>query len=236
MTTERRLAAIAGTCFLVATVASIVGGGMAGGVVDNPDRLAAIPQALPILYAGVALELVNALCVVGIAVSLFGFLKRRHESVALAYLGIRLFEALACAAAAFVPVVLVAVAGRASIAGPLEAETLRVAGAVLADIRSSLSAAAVPLFFCLGAAVLYLAALKPGILPRFLAVWGLVAVGLVAAMNLAGIGLPAGLLFALPIILNEIVLGVWLIVKGCPAAPAAQAAVPADGAPAGGAA
>ena len=55
-------------------------------------------------------------------------------------------------------------------------------------------------------------------MPRFIAVWGLIAVALVLAMNLLSLTIElemsTALIFALPIILNEIVMGIWLIVKG----------------------
>lgn len=64
-------------------------------------------------------------------------------------------------------------------------------------------------------------------LQRFISVWGLAAVGGIFAINLIGlfseISLPVGMIFALPIILNEIFLVVWLIAKGFnPPAAAAE--------------
>lgn len=55
------------------------------------------------------------------------------------------------------------------------------------------------------------------LVPRWLSAWGLIAVVLVLTWNLLetfGISFNVGIIFGLPIILNEIFLGIWLIVKG----------------------
>jgi len=76
------------------------------------------------------------------------------------------------------------------------------------------------MFFCLGAAMLYSLLYKSKLIPRFISVWGIVAVILLFAVNMFGlfqsdgINLIIQMSLALPIILNEIFLGIWLIVKG----------------------
>jgi hypothetical protein len=72
-------------------------------------------------------------------------------------------------------------------------------------------------FFSLGALVFYYLLYQTKLVPRWLSVWGLIAVVLVLTWNLLetfGISLNVGIVFGLPIILNEIVLGIWLIGKG----------------------
>ena len=75
----------------------------------------------------------------------------------------------------------------------------------------------VPVFFSLGAVLFYYLLYRSRLVPRFISVWGFIAVALVLAWNLLetfGISISAGMVFGLPIILNEIILGIWLIVKG----------------------
>ena len=66
--------------------------------------------------------------------------------------------------------------------------------------------------------MLYTAIYRSRLLPRFIAIWGLIAALLILAMNLLSLGvtldITLALLLALPMILNEIFLGIWLIVKG----------------------
>jgi hypothetical protein len=52
------------------------------------------------------------------------------------------------------------------------------------------------------------------LVPRWLSVWGLVGGALILAMGLLRLfGYPV-IFLAIPIILNELVLAIWLIVKG----------------------
>ncbi len=71
--------------------------------------------------------------------------------------------------------------------------------------------------FATGAVLLYVLLYRTRLVPRFIAVWGLVAVALAAVFNLIGADVttigPAVLLI-LPIIGNEFFLAGWLIVKG----------------------
>jgi len=84
--------------------------------------------------------------------------------------------------------------------------------------RESIAKLLIPLFFCLGALVLYTSLYQARLLPRFIAVWGLAAVALVLAFNLFSLtfefDLSVALIFAPPIIVNEIFMGIRLIVRG----------------------
>jgi hypothetical protein len=83
--------------------------------------------------------------------------------------------------------------------------------------------------FCLGAAVFYFLLYRSRIVPRWIALWGLVAIPLFAAADvLAAYGVigvdstAQSLLFA-PIFVQEMVLAVWMIARGFrPAAGSTQ--------------
>ncbi len=66
----------------------------------------------------------------------------------------------------------------------------------------------------LGALIFYFTLFQSELIPQWLSGWGLVGATLILAMGLLRIfGHPVFFL-ALPIILNELVLAIWLIVKG----------------------
>ena len=66
----------------------------------------------------------------------------------------------------------------------------------------------------LGALILYLVLFQSELAPRWLSVWGLIGAILLLAMGLLRLfGKPA-ILLAIPLILNELVLAVWLIFVG----------------------
>ncbi|MBD3280896.1 DUF4386 family protein, partial [Candidatus Dojkabacteria bacterium] len=71
-----------------------------------------------------------------------------------------------------------------------------------------------PLFFCLSAAILYFITYKSKVLPRFISIWGMIGVIGIVLANLIPSESEILTIFALPIILNEIFMGFYLIFKG----------------------
>lgn len=72
-------------------------------------------------------------------------------------------------------------------------------------------------FFNLGALFFYLLLYRSAIIPKFISLWGLIATFLLMIMtasDIIGIALPFSFILILPIILNELFLAGWLIVKG----------------------
>ena len=214
MSADRGAARIAGALFLLAMAASLAGGALLEDAIAGPDHLASLREARPRAALGIGLELVNALAVVGIAAALYPVLRRRNEGAAIGYLGLRLLESFACVLAALMPLALIALARDAGAPGNAAGNVAQYAAPLLLALRAQGTALLVPLFFSLGALVFYSLALRARLLPRFITVWGLVAVVLVLAVNLFQPGIALSMLLALPIIANEIFLGVWLLAKG----------------------
>ena len=74
-----------------------------------------------------------------------------------------------------------------------------------------------PVFFSLAALLLYIFLYRSRLVPRFISIWGLIAVISLFTWNMVmafGLSFSAGMVFVLPMILNEIFLGFWLIVRG----------------------
>ena len=84
---------------------------------------------------------------------------------------------------------------------------------MVTDPRSELLGILVPIFFGLGALIFYALVFKTRLLPRFISIWGFAGVLLMGALNIFDLG-DSSMFFALPIITNEIFLGIWLIAKG----------------------
>lgn len=201
MNSYRTYARFAGAMYLVAMVASIGGGLLIESTLHAQGADSAISEQKWILSIGSALELVNALAVIGIAAAMWIPLSRRNPAMAVGYLGVRILEAAACAAAAFIPVVLLRLADQE------QAE-------LLIAMRGVITAHAVPIFLGVGAILLYTALLRSGLVPRYLAVWGLVAAPAVIIANTLATEPALMAILVLPILTNEIYLGVYLLTKG----------------------
>ena len=73
------------------------------------------------------------------------------------------------------------------------------------------------LFFCVGGSLWYYLLFTTAVIPRALSIWGLAAVGLLTIpvlLMLYDRGLTGALILGLPYAPFELVLGVWLIVRG----------------------
>lgn len=184
MNSFRNTARHSGILFLTAMAASLVGGGLLDTLEGKSN--------VTVLASGISLEIINALAVLGIGILLFPVLKTVHFNASKIYLGLRILEFLACFAA---PLTLVV-------------------GTNGSYIRVIFTGSLIPLFFCCGALVFYSVLYQYQLLPRFISIWGFIGVAGIVALNLFNVKTSAGIILALPIILNEIFLGIWLIMKG----------------------
>jgi hypothetical protein len=219
MNTNKKTAKIVGALFLTAMAASLLGAGLVESVLSSPDTLQAVSENETLVLAGTLLELLNAIAVIGIAVLLFAYLRQHSLNIALGYLAFRIIEAVFCSMIVIAPLSLIALSQEYVLADSAQAAVLSTAGALAIAGRASVASLLIPVFFSLGALLFYTSAYQSGLLPHPLAAWGLIGAVLILANCLLqafnpDLGTGVQMILALPIILNEIFLGFWLIVKG----------------------
>jgi hypothetical protein len=209
---------VVGVLFLLGYVGVFLGSAFYGPVLDAPDYLSWIYPNRTQVVTGMLIEIVNDVAVVGIAVLLYPILKKIGESLALGYFAFRLIEALVLIVSKFSLLSLIPLSQAYLAAGTPDASYFQGLGTVALAQRDWASVIQV-IFFVLGALTLYWALYRSQLVPRFISIWGLIAVAALSVANMLDIpdptqGFePAMLLFA-PIFLSEILLAVWLIVKG----------------------
>ncbi|MDX1417388.1 MAG: DUF4386 domain-containing protein [Candidatus Promineifilaceae bacterium] len=216
---EKRTARIVGALFLIAMAASLIGAGLIEPILAAPDLSGTGPANGNLVLSGVLLELLNGIAVIGIAVMMFPIFKKFNEALALGYVAFRIVEAVIIFAAVISPLALLALSQEFGSAGSAD---LPIIWSSFVTLRTILAAQLLGIFFGLGALLFYYLLYQSRLLPRFISLWGLIAVVLILSWNLLeliGISVSFGLFLALPIILNEIFLGIWLIVKGFNSAP-----------------
>ena len=148
---------------------------------------------------------------------MFPIFKKYNEALALGYVGFRIIEATILVLAAIIPLSLIALSQEYVKAGAPDASHFQTLGASFLATRAHLAGLILVIFFGLGALLFYYLLYQSKLVPRFISVWGFIAIVLVLIWNLLeafGISVSAGMILALPMILNEIFLGIWLIVKG----------------------
>ena len=214
MNSNRKAALVAGSLFLIAMAASLTGGGLLEPILSTPGYLSTLYADSNQVWTGMSLELINAIAVVGIAAALYPVLKTHNESMAIGYVGFRIIESFCCIISAIVPLLLIPLSQKYSGTGINENSGIQALSTVIMEVRVQMAGLLIPVFFCLGALLLYSLLYTSRLLPRFIPVWGIIGVLSIAAINLFEFDTNIKMMLALPIILNEIFMGIWLIAKG----------------------
>ncbi len=91
MDSIRKTAIIVGVLFITALVSSMLSGVFTGSIFD-PDYLIAVSANENKVLVGVLFQLILTASVVAIPIMMFPILKKQNESLALGYVGARIFE------------------------------------------------------------------------------------------------------------------------------------------------
>jgi hypothetical protein len=220
MNPNRRIAIVAGVLFIVATVADLISRvAFVQPILSAPDYLTKISANEGQVLLGALFLLIGAVAASGIAIALYPVLRRHNEGLALGSVGFRLIEGALYVGIVVCLLMLVTLTQESAEAGIPAPSAFQVQAALLMAARDSLGQVSV-LVFGLGGLMYYWVFYRSRLVPRWLSAWGLVAITLVmVSMLLVMFRLiesfsPLQLVLALPIFLQEMVLAVWLIVKG----------------------
>src|SRR4051812_44384471 len=188
----RRTARLVGVLFLAGFLAYGVGSLIATPIVRSGER----SGSTGLFVTGAALMLLNSAFVIGIGVLMLPILRPHDKAIAAGYLGTRIFEGVVLAIGVVSLVVLTDSA--AAIHANSVCYNIGEAGLAIGS-----------LFFC---ALLF----RTGLVPRFLAVWGLIGYACFAGGNLLELfGVAgAGLVSSIPGGLFEVTFAIWLIARG----------------------
>ncbi len=220
MNGTRRLAVVAGLCFLIADAAGVGFFAFAGGLGTGQAYLDAVPgHQVQLGLAALCIFLMGA-AGIGIVAALYPVLRVHSEALAI---GSVLFRAVGEGVAFLeAAITLATVSVGLAAAGATASTQPALLATSLLDLRDQLALVAMAAF---GVAALQYCwvLLLSGLLPRWLAGWGVLGAviwlaGTVSAFVVHG---PDGGLAMAPLAVNEIVMAVWLIVRGF-SAPAAE--------------
>jgi hypothetical protein len=212
MDSNRKTARIVGVLFITALVSAMLSGVFLGST-DDPDYLTAVSANENQVLVGVLFQLSLTASVVAIPIIMFPIFKKQNEGLALGYVVARIFEGFFDAVMAISLLLLLTLSREFVEAGAPVAPYFQTSGTLLQAVYDWSS---VPENFPygLGALILNYMFYKSKLVPRWLSGWGLVGGTLMFAMGLLRMFGHSVYVLALPILLNELVLAVWLIVKG----------------------
>ena len=219
MKTYRKTAISVGVLFIIATVLNMLGNIPINTILDAPDYLINISANENQVIIGGLLVLLSAFASAGIAIGLYPVLRKHNEALALGSVGFRVMEGM---------LYIVAVVGLLSLltlsqdyvkAGASNASLFQVSGTILLAIKTWAGQLGV-IAFTLGALMYYYVFYQSKLIPRWLSGWGFLGAALSLAATLLTIFgqlVPFSTVFMilhLTILVQEMVLAVWLIVKG----------------------
>lgn len=221
MDTSRKYAVAVGVFFIIATAFLFIGEAVYGPYLNGADYLeVAYPNRMAVV-AGVLLEFACVVAIPLTAVFLYPVLRKYSAALAIGYVGFRFFEAVFFLLTEVTKLSLISVSeGYLGSTGADAAFFRQLGGSMLASDQWVFSTYV--LVFTLGSMILNAALFRTKLVPRGISAAGFAAaVLLTVGMVLVMLGLDRGplanvweLIFAAPIAVQEMVLALWLIVKG----------------------
>jgi hypothetical protein len=218
MDDKKKTAVIVGILYIIGTVAGVLSVVVTQPVLGAPDVLSKIAADETPVLAGALLVLTMGIALAMVPVMLFPILKKQNEVLALGYVVFRgALEMAAYIAMAVVWMFLILISREAAASG---ASGLQALGAVFLKGNDSIGNILV-IIFSLDALMLYTLLYQSRLVPRWISVWGFIAVLLhfstafLMMFRLVEHGMSAAVdAINPPIFLQEMVMALWLIAGG----------------------
>jgi hypothetical protein len=214
MNTYKTIARVVGIVYLAGFVVGLTGNGLIQSILGAPDHLSTVSSNSLALTIGAILWLIAVVGDGAHGVLMFPLLKQHSEHMAYGYLAARIVDAV------FIAVMVIFILLQI----PLGSEYLKAAASdtFYLQVLSTISVQASQYAYQIGMSALGISGLilnytfyKTKLVPRFLAVWGLIGYAIIFfGMLSETMGSGLGLVSSIPGGLWEVFTGVWLIVKG----------------------
>jgi hypothetical protein len=218
MNVNRKTAVIVGVLFIIGTIAGVLSLVFTNPVLSAPDYLMRVHTNENQIIVGALLVLVMGLALAMVPVLMFPIFKKYNEALALGYVVFRGgLETVTYMATAICWLLLLPLSQDYVKAGGQEASSFQTFGTLLREVAHLPMTVFV---FGLGALIFYYLLYRSNLIPRWLSVWGLIAIllhlatGLLLLFGLQTESSVWNTLMNLPIFLQEMIMAVWLIAKG----------------------
>jgi hypothetical protein len=176
-------------------------------ILNAPNYLANVSANENRVIIGTTSFFINAIALAGIAIVIYPILKKHNEGLALGYVGARIVEGVLFIVAIISILTLLTLSQEFVKAGSPDASYFQTLGDLLLAVRHYAYSVVWPITLGLGTLMFYYLLYQLKLVPRWLSVWGFIGAMLFPAAFGGGA-------LVLPLVVNEWVLAVWLIVKG----------------------
>ncbi len=225
MDTNRKTAIIVGVLYIIGTVAGVLSFVFTGPILSDPNYLIKVSENQNQIVIGSLLVLTMGFSLAMVSVVLFPIFRKYNETLAIGVVVFRgAIEAVMYIAAAICLLLLLTVSQEYVKAGAPDASHFQTLCTLLLKATDQI-ASILSIVFSLGALMIYYIFYKSKLIPMWLSVWGLIGAILYLASGLFSMfNVGLGILMA-PLALQEMVMAIWLIVKGFnPSAIASESA------------
>ncbi|MCP4935635.1 MAG: DUF4386 domain-containing protein [bacterium] len=219
----RKTAIAVGALYIAATVAGVLSVAPITSLLNAPDMLTQIATNKSQVITAVSLEFIMAVTVAGVAFMIYPILKqdtdtKNKEGLASWYLGSRITEGAIFLVAILARLLLLVLSQEFVKAGAPDASYFQTGGTVL-EAASNYAYMLGQSVFCVGALMLYYLLYQSKRVPRWLSIWGLIGAPLMLAAGFLVLidgdpNSPLSTALYAPLALQEMVLAIWLIIKG----------------------
>jgi hypothetical protein len=215
----RKIAISAGVLFMIATGADLLSIPFLGPMTAT-NYLVSVSANGGLVATGALLLFIGGAAATGIAISLYPVLRKYNRGLALGAVGFRTFEGVLRFVAVCGLLLLITLSQQFVKAGAPDSSYFQTLGVLLVAGYRWVANVGSLLAFSIGCLLYYIIFYRTKLVPRWLSGWGLVA-GILSMLSclLVMFGLMAPfsteqVVLALPMLPQEMVLAVWLIVKG----------------------
>jgi len=218
MNTNRQTARAVGIFYILASASAIAGLILYQPILSGPNYLANGFANQNQVILGVFMELILVVTAVGTAVGLFPFVKKHNESIALGYAFFRFMEAIVILVGIVAVLSLLTLSREFAAAGAANAPAYQAAGTAMKAVKDWTFMLGPHFLLGLNTMLYSYLLYQTRLVPRWLAVWGLIGAAImfiVALFEIPGVIPPSWVApLAMPVALFEMALAGWLIVKG----------------------
>ena len=218
MDTNRKTAIIVGVLFIIGTVAGILSVVFAGSILNAPDYLMKVSANENKIIIGALFVLVMGFVLAMVPVIMFPIFKKHNEVLAIGYVVFRgALETITAITAAISWLLLLSLSQEYVKAVSPDTSYFQIFGTLLQRVAELPMGVFV---FGLGALIFYYLLYQSKLIPRWLSVWGIIAIilslitGVLILFGLQSDFSASNFIMNFPIFLQEMVMAVWLIVKG----------------------
>ncbi len=215
MNADRKAAILAGVLYFLGIMAGVFS---VVPVIDRPDYLVQISAHAGKVTSGAFFQFLMAAAYVGMAITLYPILKRHNESLALGYVGFRIVAAAFIVIGVIILLLLLTVSQDFVKAGAPELSHFQTIGELLRTGRDLVNHVGMILVLSMGGMMFYFLLYQTELIPRWLSGWGLVGTAVTIAASFLFMfrvfDLVTSVYMNFPLALQEMVMAVWLIVKG----------------------